>query len=100
MKLGFIGIGIMGAPMVGHLLDGGHEVALHNRKSIPQDLLKIKKKNEWSIQENVGHLITVDDLFIGRLVDYESGAKSLRPADVYGKATNKQITIQMKYIIF
>jgi 2-hydroxy-3-oxopropionate reductase len=25
-KIGFIGLGIMGAPMVGHLLDGGHEV--------------------------------------------------------------------------
>jgi 2-hydroxy-3-oxopropionate reductase len=25
-KIGFIGLGIMGAPMAGHLLDGGHEV--------------------------------------------------------------------------
>ena len=40
MKIGFIGTGIMGAPMAGHLLDGGHELAVHNRKSIPQDLVK------------------------------------------------------------
>ncbi len=39
-KIGFIGLGIMGRPMVGHLLDGGHEVisAVH-RRSPPQDLL-------------------------------------------------------------
>ena len=57
--------------------------------SIPQDLLKIKKNQEWSIQENVGHLITVDGIFNGRLDDYESGATSLRPADVFGSVTNK-----------
>jgi 2-hydroxy-3-oxopropionate reductase len=39
-KIGFIGIGIMGVPMVGHLLDGGHEVftAVH-RSQPPQALL-------------------------------------------------------------
>ena len=32
MKIGFIGLGIMGAPMAGHLLAGGHTVvsAVHN----------------------------------------------------------------------
>lgn len=55
---------------------------------IPDDFLKIKENDRWSIQENVGHLITADDLFIGRLDDYESGAKSLRPADVSGTRTN------------
>ena len=34
MKIGFIGLGIMGAPMAGHLLAGGHTVisAVHNTK--------------------------------------------------------------------
>ena len=41
--------------------------------SIPGEYYIIKDDNDWSIQENVGHLITVDDLFIGRLDDYESG---------------------------
>ena len=40
MKIGFIGTGIMGAPMAGHLMDGGHELAIHNRKSVPQDLVE------------------------------------------------------------
>ena len=39
MKLGFIGIGIMGAPMAGHLLDAGHEIAVNDLSPIPQELL-------------------------------------------------------------
>jgi 2-hydroxy-3-oxopropionate reductase len=39
MKIGFIGIGIMGAPMAGHLLDAGHEVAVNDINPIPQELL-------------------------------------------------------------
>jgi len=30
-RLGFIGTGIMGAPMAGHLLDAGYALAVHNR---------------------------------------------------------------------
>ena len=56
---------------------------------IPRNLLIIKRDDAWSIQENVGHLISSEDLFIGRLDDYESGAESLRPADVSGTGTNK-----------
>jgi len=38
-KIGFIGLGIMGAPMVGHLLDGGHEVtSTTHRKPAPDAL--------------------------------------------------------------
>jgi 2-hydroxy-3-oxopropionate reductase len=39
MKLGFIGIGVMGAPMAGHLLDAGHKVAVNDINPIPQELL-------------------------------------------------------------
>ena len=38
MKIGFIGLGIMGAPMAVHLLDGGHELAVHDINPIPQEL--------------------------------------------------------------
>ena len=37
-KIGFIGLGIMGAPMAGHLLDGGHEVFAYDRKPLPDAL--------------------------------------------------------------
>jgi 2-hydroxy-3-oxopropionate reductase len=38
-KIGFIGLGIMGTPMAGHLIKGGHEVYLYTRGSVPQELV-------------------------------------------------------------
>ena len=31
MKIGFIGLGTMGAPMARRLLEAGHDVVVHNR---------------------------------------------------------------------
>ncbi len=38
-KLGFIGLGIMGAPMAAHLVSAGHEVFLTTRRTVPAALL-------------------------------------------------------------
>lgn len=38
-KLGFIGLGIMGAPMAAHLVKAGHEVFLATRSKVPAELL-------------------------------------------------------------
>jgi len=38
-KIGFIGTGIMGAPMAHNLLKAGHEVAVHNRTKVKADHL-------------------------------------------------------------
>ena len=38
-KVGFIGLGIMGAPMAGHLQAGGHQLVVHDVKAPPADLL-------------------------------------------------------------
>jgi len=35
MKIGFIGLGIMGAPMAGHLRAAGHELFVHTRSKVP-----------------------------------------------------------------
>ena len=40
MKLGFIGLGIMGAPMAGHLLAAGHSLFVHTRSQVPAALLE------------------------------------------------------------
>jgi len=37
-KLGFIGLGIMGKPMAGHLAAAGHELHLYSRSGVPQEL--------------------------------------------------------------
>ncbi|MDX5595727.1 2-hydroxy-3-oxopropionate reductase [Pseudovibrio sp. SPO723] len=39
-KIGFIGLGIMGKPMAGHLIEAGHEVHLHSIPSIPAELVE------------------------------------------------------------
>ena len=37
-NIGFIGLGIMGAPMAGHLIKGGHKVFLHSHRGAPPAL--------------------------------------------------------------
>jgi 2-hydroxy-3-oxopropionate reductase len=36
LKIGFIGLGIMGAPMAGHLLQAGHQLFVHTRGRVPE----------------------------------------------------------------
>jgi 2-hydroxy-3-oxopropionate reductase len=38
MKIGFIGLGVMGAPMAGHLVAAGHQLFLHTRSKVPPPL--------------------------------------------------------------
>ena len=38
MKIGFIGLGIMGAPMARHLIDAGHELFVHTRGKVPDGI--------------------------------------------------------------
>ena len=38
LKLGFIGLGIMGAPMAGHLLKAGHTMFIHTHGKTPAEL--------------------------------------------------------------
>ena len=40
-KLGFIGLGIMGAPMARNLIQGGHELYVHTRSAVPADLVAL-----------------------------------------------------------
>ena len=37
-KIGFIGLGVMGAPMAGHLLAAGHQLFVHTRGKLPAAL--------------------------------------------------------------
>jgi 2-hydroxy-3-oxopropionate reductase len=38
LKIGFIGLGIMGAPMAGHLIRGGHQLYVHTRGKVPAEI--------------------------------------------------------------
>src|SRR5271166_5633118 len=39
-NIGFIGLGIMGRPMAGHLLAGGHKLFVHGHGTPPKELLE------------------------------------------------------------
>jgi 2-hydroxy-3-oxopropionate reductase len=39
MKIGFIGLGVMGRPMAGHLIDAGHTLSLHRVKEVSRPLV-------------------------------------------------------------
>ena len=58
-------------------------------KSTPKEFLTKKDGDDWSIQENSGHLLSADSLFVGRLDDYLANAEVLRAADVSGTRTNR-----------
>lgn len=38
LKLGFVGLGIMGAPMAGHLVKAGHEVFIYTRSKVAPEI--------------------------------------------------------------
>ena len=56
-------------------------------EGLPEDLLEQRDNDKWSIQEHVGHLMDVEELFIGRLDDYDNGLVELRPAEMTGRKT-------------
>ncbi len=50
----------------------------------------IKRIDEmWSVKENIGHLIDLEELHNGRIDDFIAGKDILRPADLTNKKTNE-----------
>jgi uncharacterized damage-inducible protein DinB len=58
-------------------------------KDLNEESLIRRDGDSWSIQENVGHFLTVESLFLGRLDDYENDATFLRPARFEDNPTDK-----------
>ena len=59
-KVGFIGLGIMGAPMAGHLLAGGHELFVYARRSVPPELASATAcKSSKEVAEKADVIITM-----------------------------------------
>ena len=80
MKIGFIGLGIMGKPMVRNLLKAGHEVWVNNRNKAPMEELAKDGAHAVSRQElaeNAEIIITmlpngpqVKEVMLGDVVNY------------------------------
>jgi hypothetical protein len=45
--------------------------------------------DHWSIQENIGHLLDLEALWLGRIDDFEAGEERLRAADLTNRATHQ-----------
>jgi uncharacterized damage-inducible protein DinB len=56
--------------------------------AIPENLLRLRPNDTWSILENIGHLTDLEPLWQGRLEDFLSGATVLRPADLTNATTD------------
>jgi len=57
--------------------------------SLPKESLTRRTGNRWSIQENVGHLMDLEDLHDGRIDDFIDGKEMLRSADLKNKKTEE-----------
>jgi hypothetical protein len=53
----------------------------------PADLLTRRDGDAWSVQEHIGHLISLEELHDGRLDDYDAGLETLRAADMTNRKT-------------
>ena len=57
--------------------------------NLPKEVLIRRDGDSWSIQENIGHFLTAESLFFGRLDDYENDVSVLRPARFEDNLTDK-----------
>lgn len=65
-KIGFIGLGIMGRPMAGHLLDAGYELHVYNRS---QDAVKFLAGKGAVPETNPAEVAAASDVVITMLPD-------------------------------
>ena len=59
LKLGFVGMGIMGAPMAGHLIAAGHTVFVSTRGKVPESITTSAATVCASAQEVAQHADTI-----------------------------------------
>jgi uncharacterized damage-inducible protein DinB len=57
--------------------------------ALPPELLIRREGERWSIQENAGHLLDLESLWLGRLDDFVAGLPTLRPADLQNRQTHE-----------
>jgi 2-hydroxy-3-oxopropionate reductase len=87
-KIGFIGLGIMGTPMAGHLIAAGHEVFLYTHGSVPGSLLEAGGKacaSSKEVAQNADVIITMvpDTPHVAAALFGENGvAEGLSPGKV------------------
>ncbi len=66
-------------------------------KDLPAGILTRREEESWSIQENVGHLLTAESLFLGCLDDHANDAPVLRPARFEDNPTEKPTSMSRTF---
>jgi hypothetical protein len=56
---------------------------------LPEEVLTKRTDNRWSIKENIGHLIDLEELHDGRIDDFINGKEILRSADLNNRKTDE-----------
>ncbi len=76
-------------PMVVERLRGTPTRIKDRVSVLPQEILIKRISDDWSIQENVGHLWDLEPLWYGRIEDFRAGRERLRPAELTNKKTHE-----------
>ena len=72
LNLGFIGLGIMGAPMASHLVNAGHSVFINTRSKVPE-LLASSKAKQCSSPKEVAQNADIIFMMVPDTPDVEKG---------------------------
>ena len=78
MKIGFVGLGIMGTPMAEHLIKGGHELFLYSIPSVPSSLVQAGGKacasgKEAAQKADIVFIMVPDTPHVGAALFDENG---------------------------
>ena len=78
LKLGFIGLGIMGSPMAGNLLKAGHTLYVHSVPSVPPEVVQAGAKacssgKEVAQQADIIFIMVPDTPHVGDVLFGENG---------------------------
>ena len=81
LNLGFIGLGIMGTPMAGHLLKAGHRLFVHSVPSVPPEVVQAGAKacangREVAQQADIVFIMVPDTPHVGDVLFSENGVAS------------------------
>jgi uncharacterized damage-inducible protein DinB len=60
-------------------------------RSLSSEVLTRRDGDKWSIQEQAGHLLDLEELWLKRLDDFEVGRQQLSPADLTNRQTHEAI---------
>jgi 2-hydroxy-3-oxopropionate reductase len=80
-NIGFIGLGIMGAPMAGHLLDAGHQLFVNTRSKVPEPFIAEGKAEicasppKWRARPTVIFIMVPDTPDVEKVLFGENGTR-------------------------